>query len=126
VRYLLFLLIFVFSLLQGCSSSEETSKLVGLDLVHLNDGPPKLVKDYFENKIKEGDGGLHIYHHDGKSYLVLLEQNRMISSIQELTDYARVITSSATNEGSPIVYVTVIDELKKPMGVFREEDLKIR
>lgn len=45
------IIIIVFSILFGCTSSNETStKLIPHDLVHLNNGTPTEVKDYFEKK----------------------------------------------------------------------------
>ncbi|WP_421617088.1 hypothetical protein ACAF76_018185 [Brevibacillus sp. TJ4] len=132
--------IIAFSMLFGCSSEVGKSEFiqsVSQEMVHLNDGTPKQAKEYFEKKItEEGDGGLHVFHQDGKSYLMLAEQNRMISSVQEFTDHVRVVTTfspsssaggtfNGENKIPPVLYITVIDKIEKPYGVFREEQIRL-
>lgn len=133
IAYIFFTIIII-SVLNGCSS-QETSNFIQQNLVHLNNGTPKEVKVYFENKIKEGNGGLHTYNFSGKTYLMLLEQNRMINSIEEYNNYIRIITSYAPsspeggtfngdNKIPTVLYIHVINEIKKPFGIFREEQLE--
>ncbi|WP_047152911.1 hypothetical protein [Aneurinibacillus tyrosinisolvens] len=134
-----FTLTVAFLVLFGCSASEKTSKFirsVPQSMVYLRD-TPKPAKEYFEKKIKEGEGGLHVFHDGDKTYLMLAEQNRMIGFIQEYTDHVRVSTflnpsigpSGGTYNGEnqiPLVlYVMVINKIEKPYGVFRQEDLNL-
>ncbi|QHE52843.1 hypothetical protein [Pontibacillus sp. HMF3514] len=124
----------VLSVLFGCSSGDNSSQIISQNLVHLSNGTPKEAREYFESKIKQGDGGLHSFDFEGKTYLMLLEQNRMISTIKEFPDHVSVGTTfnpaspegegtyNGENEIQHILYITVIDEINKPLGIFREEN----
>jgi len=122
----------------GCSSKGNSPHVISQNLVHLNNGTPKKAKEYFESHIKKGDGGLHSFDYEGKTYLMLLEQNRMISTIKEFPDHVRIGTTfnpaspngegtyNGKNEIQSTLYITVIEEIKKPFGTFREKQTEER
>jgi len=131
---LIFVIVTVLSVLYGCSSKTNSSHIISQNLVHLNNGTPKEVREYFEDKIKKGDGGLHSFDFEEQTYLMLLEQNRMISTIKEFPDHVRIGTTSnpaspegggtynGENEIQRMLYIAVIDKINKPLGIFREEN----
>jgi len=133
---LICVMVTVLSVLYGCTSKDNSSNVISQNLVHLNKGTPKEVREYFENKIKQGDGGLHSFDFEEQTYLMLLEQNRMISTIKEFPDHVRIGTTfnpaspngvgtyNGENEIQDILYITVIDEINKPLGIFREKTQK--
>ncbi|MGO4889437.1 hypothetical protein ACJ2A9_16940 [Anaerobacillus sp. MEB173] len=114
--------------------NEESNYIesISQNMVHLNDGTPDHVKEYFEKKIKEKDGGLHTFEFENKTFLMLLEPNRMISRIEEYDDYVRVITIHTNDYGTfnfenginQIIYIYFIESLGKPFGIFRSEDIE--
>lgn len=118
-------------LLFGCSS-QEYPQSVPQTLVHLQDGTPPEARAYFEQKLGEEDGGLHVFHQGEHTYLLLAEPNRMISTVQEYPDHIRVETiySPSTLAGGTysggkeipgVLYVTKIPRTEKAYGVFAQE-----
>ncbi|KPB03126.1 hypothetical protein [Bacillus sp. CHD6a] len=117
-------------LIIGCSQEPNVKVLVEQDLIHLHNGTPEIVKKYFQEKIQLGDGGLHTYHLDNKTYLMLFEPNRMISQIQEFSNEVRVNTVfndgpgtfKPNNEVNSVLYIKVINRVEKPFTVIKEKD----
>ncbi|WP_216647538.1 hypothetical protein [Bacillus sp. THAF10] len=113
----------------GCSNQSKEKVLIEQNLVHLHNGTPEAAMNFFNEKIQLGDGGLHSYHDDNKTYLMLLEPNRMISQIQELTDEIRVYTVfndgpgsfNMQNEINNVLYIKVIDQTEKPITLIKEK-----
>ncbi|MGO4890638.1 hypothetical protein ACJ2A9_23130 [Anaerobacillus sp. MEB173] len=119
----------------GCNQKvvEESiyATAISQNMVHLSNAPNE-VKSYFETKIKDKNGGLHTFEFEGKTYFLLLEPNRAISSFYEYRDHIRVVTRDSFEEpGSfdsvndivSVLYIPFIESLNKPFGVFRVEDL---
>lgn len=115
----------------GCSS-QDNPQSVPLTMVHLQDGTPTEARAYFEQKLGEEDGGLHVFHQGEHTYLLLAEPNRMISTVQEYPDHVRVETiySPSTLVGGTysggkdipgVLYITKIPKIQKTYGVFAQE-----
>lgn len=118
-------------LLFGCSS-QEYPQSVPQTLVHLQDGTPPEAREYFEQKLGEENGGLHVFHQGEHTYLLLAEPNRMISTVQEYPDHIRVETTyspstpvggtySGGKEIPGVLYITKIPKTEKAYGVFAQE-----